>query len=144
MDKRRVLLVGDAQVAAMLKEYFGYNNIYEGESIKYCEDALMMLRRRPFDLVLLLSFNAPWRTWSSLSSPAWNIESSSAILFLKQLRALLQPPPVIVVSGSLRADVEASAFANGAFAFFHKPFKFADLDRLLALACAMPQPEAGG
>ena len=144
MARRRVLLVGDPETAAVLKDCFGYGDTYEGESIKHCDDALVELWSRPFDLVLLLSFNAPWRTQSSLSSPALNIESSSAILFLKQIRALRQPPPVIVFSGNARSEVEVAALANGAAAFYPKPIDLTELDRLLAVAFAPPKFEEGG
>jgi len=83
------------------------------------------------------------RTSSSLSCHAWNIEDSSAILFLKHLSALPQPPPVVVLSASHRPEAAAAAFANGAIAFFGKPIKFEDLDELLAFALATPCPREG-
>jgi DNA-binding NtrC family response regulator len=139
MARRRVLLVGgDSGVVAALREYFHvcHGDDYEVESIEYCDDALTTLLRRPFDLVLLLSLRAPWRTWPSLSLPARRIGSESAILFLKQMRVLNNPIPVLVVSGSPRADVEAAALSNGAFAFIPKPVNLAELDSLVALALA--------
>ena len=86
---RRVLFVGgDAQILAELGEYLDRRDS-EVESVGYCDDALPRLRRQPFDLVLVLSLNTPWRTWSSLSSPTpRNIASTSAIVFLKQMRGL--------------------------------------------------------
>ena len=133
---RRVLLVGgDAQILAEVGEYLDHRDS-EVESVGYCDDALMLLRRRQlFDLVLVLSLNAPWRTWSSLSSPTpRNIGSTSAIMFLKQMRGLYNQVPVIVVSGNLRAEVEAEALANGAFAFIPRPVNVDEFDRLVALA----------
>jgi DNA-binding NtrC family response regulator len=132
---RRVLLVGgDAQILAELGEYLDHRD-NEVESVGYCDDALMRLRHQPFDLVLVLSLNAPWRTWSSLSSPTpRNIGSTSAIMFLKQMRGLYTEVPVIVVSGNLRAEVEAEALANGAFAFIPRPVNVDEFDRLVALA----------
>jgi len=112
---------------------------YEVETIFYCDDALAMLLHRPFDLVLVLSLRAPWRTWPSLSGPARRTGSESAILFLKQIHALHNPVPVLVVSGSPRADVEAEALNNGAFAFIRWPFDVRELDRLVALALEAEQ-----
>lgn len=78
MIERRVLLVGgDAGVVGVLREYF--------------------------------HLRAPWRTWPRLSSPARHTGNKSAIQFLKQKRAIHNPVPVVVVSGSGRADVEAEA-----------------------------------
>ena len=137
MVRRRVLLVGgDSGVVAVFREYFHHANDYEVESVEYCEDALTVLLRRPFDLALVLSLRAPWRTWPSLSSPARRTSSESAILFLKQMRALHNPVPVLIVSGSPRADVEAEALSNGAFAFVHQPVNLAELHGLVALALA--------
>jgi CheY-like chemotaxis protein len=132
---RRVLLVGgDAQILAELGEYLDHRDS-EVESVGYCDDALILLRRRQlFDLVLILSLNAPWRTWSSLSSPTpRNIGSTSAIMFLKQMRVLYNQVPVIVVSGNLRrrlflpsnkppwplAEVAGAEFRNGSPVLTH-------------------------
>lgn len=135
----RVLLVGgEPRVVEVCREFLSLlGDRYDVESIDYCDDALTLLRHRRFDAVLMLSLNAPWRTWSSLSSPAQSslgsparrIEASSAILFLKQIRALLDPPPVIVVSGHLGA--KATALANGAVAFVLKPIILAELEEAL-------------
>jgi len=46
---------------------------------------------------------------------------------------------VLVVSGSPRADVEAEALSNGAFAFIRWPFDVRELDRLVALALEAEQ-----
>ncbi len=133
---RRVLLVDGDPLTRELFRHLQHGDDYEVETIDYCEDALTVLLRRPFDLVLLLSLNAPWRTWSSLSLPARRIGSKSAILFLKQIRALHSPVPVIVVSGLAQAKEEA--LAHGALAFvpnpFPNPFDVRELDRLVALA----------
>jgi DNA-binding NtrC family response regulator len=135
MVRRRVLLVGgDPGVVAVSRDYFHHGDDYEVESVEYCDDALTTLLRQPFDLVLVLSLRAPWRTWPSLSEPARHTGSESAILFLKQMRALHNPVPVLVVSGSPKADVEAEALSNGAFAFIPKPVILAELDRVLTLA----------
>jgi CheY-like chemotaxis protein len=136
MAKRRVLLVGgDSGVVAVIDQYFREcHGDYEVESIEYCDDALILLRRSPFDLVLILSLNAPWRTWPSLSSPTVRIGSRSAILFLKQMRGLHSAPPAILVSGSAFRQTEEESRANGAFALVLKPVNLPELDRFVRLA----------
>jgi hypothetical protein len=47
MAKRRILLVGEPETAAVLKDYLDHIGIYERESIEHCDDALMLLRRQP-------------------------------------------------------------------------------------------------
>src|SRR2546425_8284593 len=133
MVRRRVLLVGsDSGVVEVLREYFHHGDDYEVESVEYCDDALSTLLRRPFDLVLLLSLRAPWRTWPSLSIPAQLISMESAIVFLKQMLAANIQVPVIVVSGSPLAQAEEEALANGAFAWIQKPVNLTELGRLVA------------
>jgi DNA-binding NtrC family response regulator len=144
MVRRRVLLVGGDLVAALLRDYFQvcHSNDYEVVLIEYCDDALELVLHRPFDLVLLLSLRTPWRTWPILSSPARHMGSESAVLFLKQLRALHSQVPVIVAS--FRQDAGAETLRNGAFAFVLKPFDLAELDSLVALALAANgQPPLG-
>jgi len=63
----------------------------------------------------------------SAYSPEWPADLLNAILVLKHLRALHSPPPLILVSGSLLAEAEEDALANGAFAFIRKPFDLANL-----------------
>jgi DNA-binding response OmpR family regulator len=131
-EGRRVLLVGgDPAVVALLREYFHHGQGVEVEAVEYSDDALALLMRRPFDLALVLSLRAPWRTWPSLSGRALHVGSESAILFLKQMRALHSPVPVLVTSGLPSADVEKEALANGAFAFLPQPLNIAELDVLL-------------
>jgi DNA-binding NarL/FixJ family response regulator len=135
-----LLVGGDSLVVAVFRDYFHLDGKYEVETIEYCDDALALLLRRRFDVVLVLSLRAPWRTWPSLSLPARYIGSESAILFLKQLRALHSQVPVIVTS--FRVDAEAEALRNGAFAFVLKPVLFSELDRALAAASAATQNPA--
>jgi len=123
-------------MVAVLREYFHHGDDYEVESVEYCDDALTVLLRQPFDLVLVLSLRAPWRTWPSLSIPARLISMESAIVFLKQMLAANIQVPVIVVSGSPLAQAEEEALANGAFAWIQKPVNLTELDRLVARVLA--------
>jgi CheY-like chemotaxis protein len=119
-------------MAAMFTEYLHHDDRYELESVRYCDDALTVLQRQRFDLVLVLSLRVPWRRWPRLYSPARRIVS--AFLFLKHMRALRNPPPVILVSGSPLAEVKKQALAHGAFAFIHKPSDLRELDRVVISA----------
>ena len=62
------------------------------------------------------------------------IDFTNAILLLKHMRALHNPPPVILISGSPLAEAKEEALANGAFAFIPKPFDLAEFDRIMVLA----------
>ena len=135
MARPRILLVGGKPlVAEMLTDYFHYDDRYEVESVDYCDDALAALQRRRFDLVLVLSLHVPWTMWPSSNSPAWRIDIANAILFLKHIRTVHSPPPVILVSGSLLTEAKEEALANGAFAFIPKPVDLAEFDRFVLLA----------
>ena len=132
--RRRVLLVGSEPIMLRLcRESFErlHGGTYQIETLDYCDDALMALRQQPFDLVLVLSLNAPWRAWPSLSEPTRFMGAKSAIIFLQQVRALQIRVPVLVVSQFPYAKV--AALANGAFAFVD-PFEVQELDRLVSLA----------
>jgi CheY-like chemotaxis protein len=131
----RILLVGGHPLlAAMFSEQLHRGDCHELEPVQYCDDALGLLQSRPFDLVLVLSLHVPWRRWPRGYSPRRHIGLANAILFLKRLRALQSPPPVILISGSPLAESEQEALANGAFAFIRKPFDLAELDRFVRLA----------
>jgi hypothetical protein len=54
MAKRGILLVGDPPLAAVCRDYFTqiqHGGGYEAVAIEYCDDALMLLRCQPFDLM---------------------------------------------------------------------------------------------
>jgi CheY-like chemotaxis protein len=121
-------------MAAMVTDYFHHDARYEIESVEYCDDALAGLQRRRFDLVLLLSLHVPWTMRPSSYSATWRIDFANAILFLKHLRALHSPPPVVLISGSPLAEAMEEALANGAFAFLPKPVELAELDHFVVLA----------
>src|SRR5436189_2383552 len=91
----------------------------------------MVVVWEPIDRVVVLSLNAPWRAWPSLSKPTRFMGAKSAIIFLQQVRALHIRVPVLVVSQFPYAKEEV--LANGAFAFVD-PFDAQELDRLVALA----------
>src|SRR5262249_23654275 len=113
-------------------EYFHHDDRYELKSVQYCDDALAVLKRQRFDLVLVLSLHVPWRRWPRLYSPARRIPN--AFLFLKHMGALRHPAPAILGSGSPLVEVEKQAHDRGAFAFLRKPFDLRELDRVVVLA----------
>jgi len=119
MARRRVLLVGgDPQVTAVLSEHLRRGDSYEIESFDYCDDALMVLQRQPFDLVLVLSFKRSLEDVAQLevSGPAHRQRVRDPVP--QQMRVLPSPPRVIVVSDwrSCRRQAKEEALANGAFA----------------------------
>ena len=133
MARPKIILVGGHPlVAAMFTDHLHHGDRHELESVQYCDDALAVLQRQRFDLVLVLSLHVPWRRWPRGYSRARRV--ANAILFLKHMRALHNPPPVILVSGSPLAEVEKQALAYGAFAFIPKPFDLTELDRFVVLA----------
>jgi len=121
-------------MAEMLTDYFHHDDCYEIDSVECGDNALAVLQRRPFDLVLVLSLYVPWTMRSSSYSATWRVDFANAILFLKHLRALHSPPPVILISGSLLEEAQEEALANGAFAFIPKPIDLAEFDRFVLLA----------
>ena len=135
-DRPRILLVGGTpEVAAMITEHLhDGGGRYEVESVAFCDDALAILPRARFDLVLVLSLHVPWTMWPSSFSPEWRADLMNAILLLKHIRTLPSPPPVILMSGSPLAVVEEEALANGAFAFIRKPVDLDELGRFVVLA----------
>jgi CheY-like chemotaxis protein len=118
----------------MVSEHLRHGDRYELESVQYCDDALGVLQGRRVDLVLVLSLHVLWNRWPRWHSPAKRIDLTNALLFLKHMRALHDPPPVILVSGSPLAEAEEEALAHGAFAFIGKPFDLAEFDRFVVLA----------
>jgi CheY-like chemotaxis protein len=135
MARPRILLAGgNPLVAPMLIEHLQQGDRYDLESVEYCDEALAKIHRGGVDLVLVLSLHVPWRMWPGSHAPAGRIDLTNAILFLKHMRAVRNPPPIILISGSPFAEAEEEALANGAFAFLAKPVNLAELDRYVVLA----------
>src|SRR5207245_11142288 len=63
---------------------------------------------------------------------------------LKQIRGLGVPVPIIMITGNQDVRAAAQALSGGVFAYVPKPFDFKQLDHLVALALATPQPTTGG
>jgi CheY-like chemotaxis protein len=121
-------------MAAMFTDYFHYDHRYEIEAVQYCDDALVLLERRQFDLALVLSVHVPWTMRPSSYSATGPIDFANAVLLLKHLRDFHSPPPVILISGSPFAEAKEEALANGAFAFLPKPVDLAEFDSFVVRA----------
>src|SRR5207253_6110613 len=63
---------------------------------------------------------------------------------LKQIRGLGVTVPIIMITGNQDVRAAAQALSGGVFAYVPKPFDFKQLDHLVALALATPQPATGG
>src|SRR5262249_467811 len=126
MARRRALLVGgDHTEVPVLSESLRHGDRYEVQSIDYCDDALDSLSQQPFDLMLLLSIFARWRTLPSRTERFGGIE------LLKQMRARHIHIPALVLSASLLAQAKKEALAHGALAFISQPPNLAELDEAL-------------
>jgi CheY-like chemotaxis protein len=135
MTRPRILVVGgNPAIAAMVTEHLQYGGLYDVESAAFCDQALTMLTLRGFALVLILSLHVPWTIWPRSYSSEWRADLMNAMLFLKHMRTLPSPPPVILLSGTALAAVKDEALASGAFAFIAKPIVFAELDRFVVRA----------
>jgi hypothetical protein len=81
MSSPRILLVGGPPlVATMLTEHLHHDGQYQVESVAYCDHALAMLQRRPFDLLLVLSVYVPWAMWPSAYSRGWHADIMTALV----------------------------------------------------------------
>jgi len=124
----------------MVTEHLQYGGLYDVESAAFCDQALTMLTLRGFALVLILSLHVPWTIWPRSYSSEWRADLMNAMLFLKHMRTLPSPPPVILLSGTALAAVKDEALASGAFAFIAKPVVLANLTGSL---CARLRAEKG-
>jgi DNA-binding NtrC family response regulator len=112
---KRILIVDDQRpMLAILSEHFKAK--YAVETAINTGEALAIVRRGRPDLVLL-DITMPGRSG------------------LQALREILKMDPsisVVMVTGSLNADIEAEAMQSGAVAYVQKPFDLRDLDRVVA------------
>ena len=120
-------------MVAVLRDYFRHGDSYEVESIEYCDDALNALSQQRFDLMLLLSVFARWRTRP-------RAVRFSGLELLKRMRALDIQVPVLVISASTLAQAKREALTNGAFVFILQPINLDELGRLVARALGANRP----
>ena len=123
---KRVLIVDDdLNVVALLREFFArfeHGHAYEITSAHSVADALDILLRGAFDLILL-----------DMVIPGIGTRWKQGLDLLKRIRDLGVKAPVLMMSGGGDAQ-KAEALIAGALGYLHKPFNLRDLDRSVALA----------
>ena len=111
---KRILIVDDQRpMLAILGEHF--NGKYAVETAINTGEALAIVRRGRPDLVLL-DITMPGR---------------SGLQALREILKMDGSIPVVMVTGSMNADIEAEAMQSGAVAYVQKPFDLRDLARIV-------------
>jgi CheY-like chemotaxis protein len=128
---KRVLIIDDQRlVLDVLREIlasFQHGHAYEITTAQSVADALGMLERERFDLILLDM------VMPGIGNPLLRRQGLDV---LKRIRQLGIGVPVLMMSGDYERRKETDALTEGAFAYLHKPFDVAELDRLVARAIA--------
>ena len=123
---KRVLIVDDQpHVLDVLREIlvsFQHGHAYEITTARYVADALVILQRERFDLILL-----------DMVMPGIGRQGLD---LLTRVRDLGVNAPVLMMSGDWESRKEADALIQGAFGYLHKPFDLRELDRVVARAIA--------
>ena len=138
---KRVLIVDDeAIVLTVLRDFFAsfrHGSAYEITTAESASEAFQILRREPFDLILL-----------DVIIPAvagrWLSESNLGFSLLARLRDLGVTAPVLVMTGGGSSAKEAEALSAGAAGFLYKPVGLRDLDQTVAFRPASRAPRAFG
>src|SRR5436309_4981643 len=122
-----VLIVDDdLNVVALLREFFArfeHGHAYEITSARSVADALDILLRGAFDLILL-----------DMVIPGIGTRWKQGLDLLKRIRDLGVKAPVLMMSGDWDTRKEAEVLSAGAVGYLHKPFNLRDLDHSVALA----------
>jgi DNA-binding NtrC family response regulator len=128
---KRVLIVDDQpRVLDVLREIlasFQHRHAYEITTTRSVADALVVLQRERFDLILLDM------VMPGIGDP---VLRRQGLDLLKRVRDLGVHAPVLMMSGDYERQKEADALTEGAFGYLHKPFDVRELDRLVARAIA--------
>ena len=131
---KRVLIVDDQpHVLDVLRKIlvsFQHGHAYEITTARYVADALVILQRERFDLILL-----------DTVMPGIGRQGLD---LLTRVRDLGVNAPVLMMSGDWESRKEADALIEGAFGYLHKPFDLRELDRLVALAIGSGPRATGG
>ena len=126
---KRILIVDDQpRVLDVLREIvasFQHGHAYEITTAGYVADALVIVQRERFDLILLDM------VMPGIGDP---LLRRQGLDLLKRVRDLGVNTPVVMMSGDYERRKEADALTEGAFGYLHKPFDLRELDRLVARA----------
>ena len=129
---KRVLIVDDEPpVLEVLKDFFRqfrHPDTYETSSAKDGAEALIVLLRGQFDLILL----------------DMHMPRMGGLELLKQIRGLGVNVPVIMITANADTRAAAEALGSGVFAYIPKPFDIRHLDHLVALAVSSGSSTTGG
>jgi DNA-binding NtrC family response regulator len=132
---KRVLIVDDQpHVLDAVREIVAalqHGHHYEITTARSVADALAILHRERFDLILLDMI------MPGIGGP---LLRRQGLDLLKRVRDLGVNAPVLMMSGELDPQKEAEALIEGAFGYLHKPFDLRELDRLIARAIASVDP----
>src|SRR5258705_4158913 len=125
---KRVLIVDDQpRVLEVLRDIlssFQHEHTYEIATTHSVADALAILQRERFDLILLDM------VMPGIGDP---LLRRQGLDLLKRVRDLGVTTPVLMMSGDWESRKEADALIEGAFGYLHKPFDIGELDRLVAV-----------
>jgi DNA-binding NtrC family response regulator len=117
IPRRKILVVDDEpDIVDIVREHF--EAIYEVHTALSGRRAIELVRTERPDLVLL-----------DLRMPGL-----SGVDVLKTLHSMDPKLVVIIITANEDTDVAAEAIAQGAFSYVPKPFDFASLDHLVAIA----------
>jgi CheY-like chemotaxis protein len=129
MPTKRVLIVDDQpHVLEVLRETlasFQHGHAYEITIAQSVVDALAIVQRERFDLILLDM------VMPGIGDPRLRRQGLD---LLKRIRDSGVDAPVLMMSGDWDSRREADARLEGAFGFLHKPFELRELEHLVAQA----------
>ncbi|PYN83881.1 MAG: hypothetical protein DMD96_00615 [Candidatus Rokuibacteriota bacterium] len=129
---KRVLIVDDEpRVIEVLREFFArfqHGHAYEITSAESVAEAVDILRRELFDLILL-----------DMIMPR-----VGGLDLLKRIRTLGVKAPVLVMSGGWDIQKQGEALLAGAVGYLHKPFDMRELDHSVVLALGSGPRATGG
>jgi DNA-binding NtrC family response regulator len=115
--RQRILVVDDERdIVDTLTEHF--ETTYDVAAALDGAHAIKLVRKKRPDLILL-----------DLRMPGLG-----GLDVLKAVKQIDPKVPVVVITGNADVDVAAEAIAQGAFSYVPKPFDFAYLDHLVAVA----------
>ena len=131
MAKRKVLFVDDSQIARELYKVFLVNRGFEVETAGDGNEALDLLRRAPFDIVI-----------TDDQMPEMD---GTELLRLSRVDAALQSVPFIVISGKANDEARTKALECGAAAYLIKgDFEKEHLLEVLAQVLNGKKGDGGG